>query len=231
MNKTVHPFDIVTKSTKYSYQYPAPGKCPVCDVGTDAEVLSSFSVETKTPGVHHVFTLFFCHSCESCFIGLYRSYPVQKNVINNLSLLGYTPRSQFISSFSDSIQQLSPKFVEIYNQSEKAEQWGLNEICGMGYRKALEFLIKDFAISISPDKEDDIKSKLLKPCIDTYIENDKIKDLAIASAWLGNDETHYTRKHEDYSVEHLKKFISSTVAYIDLELNYMDACNLINHGN
>lgn len=229
MKKTITPINISTKSTDFIFQYSTPGMCPVCNTGTNAEVLSSFSVETQHPDIYNVFILFFCHSCESCFLGAYQSYPVDRMTEVDLSLLGYSPKSECVSTFSDNVQRLSPKFVEIYKQSEKAEQWGLTEICGMGYRKALEFLIKDFAIAVSPDKENDIKSKLLKQCIDAYIKNDKIKNLAIASAWIGNDETHYTRKNEDYNVEHLKKFISSTVAYIDLELNCMEAYNLINH--
>lgn len=74
----------------------------------------------------------------------------------------------------------------------------------MGYRKSLEFLIKDYAIAFHPDKETDIVKSQLSPCINEYIDNKRIKSLATASAWIGNDETHYTRKHEDYNVEHLK---------------------------
>jgi hypothetical protein len=33
--------------------------------------------------------------------------------------------------------------VEIAQQASDAEQYGLDQIAGVGYRKALEFLIKD----------------------------------------------------------------------------------------
>ena len=113
--------------------------------------------------------------------------------------------------FSDNIKSLSPDFCKIYNESYRAEQQGLTEICGMGYRKALEFLIKDYAISLNPNNSEEIKRKMLGQCINDYMENDKLKALARASSWLGNDETHYVRQNIDYSLKDLKNFISATV--------------------
>ena len=112
--------------------------------------------------------------------------------------------------------------------TESAENMGLSEICGLGYRKALEFLIKDYGILFHPDDEEKIKNMALSPCINTYIDNPRIKTLATASAWIGNDETHYVRKHEDYNLEHLKIFISATVSFINSELSYLKAEQLLN---
>lgn len=137
------------------------------------------------------------------------------------------PAITTISTFSDRIEKISPKFIEIYHQSEIAENTGLIEICGMGYRKALEFLVKDYAIAFNPDNESEIRNSNLSPCISNFIDNKRIKSLAMASAWIGNDETHYTRKHEDYDVGHLKLFISAVVSHIDSELAYRMAERLL----
>lgn len=48
--------------------------------------------------------------------------------------------------FSDIINEISPGFVKIYNQAHEAEIRLLDDIVGGGYRKALEFLIKDICI-------------------------------------------------------------------------------------
>ena len=56
--------------------------------------------------------------------------------------------------FSDTIKEISPSFTDIYNQAYGAFQLGLNHVCGMGFRKALEFLIKDYAIRKRPDAEE-----------------------------------------------------------------------------
>ena len=72
-----------------------------------------------------------------------------------------------------------------------------------------------------------IESASLSACISTYINNEKIKTLARASAWIGNDETHYVRKHQNYNVQDLKRFINTVVAFIEYEHNYTEALNLL----
>ena len=92
------------------------------------------------------------------------------------------------------------------------------QICGVGYRKALEFLIKDYLIKKIPRDEEIIKKKLLKDCIKDHIDSTKIKTIAEKAAWLGNDETHYVRKWEDKDLTDLKNLINITVHYILMEL-------------
>ena len=99
----------------------------------------------------------------------------------------------------------------------------------MGYRKALEFLIKDYAISLKSNESDKISKMTLSQVIDEFIDNKKIKTLARASAWIGNDETHYQRKHENYDVNHLKSFIQATVSTIDSDLEVIKAEKLLNN--
>ena len=96
----------------------------------------------------------------------------------------------------------------------------------MGYRKALEFLIKDYAIHFNLAEAETIKEQALAQCIKTYIDNPKIKTLAERSAWLGNDEVHYVRKHPDFDINDLKRFIDTCVNYIEMELN-LEQCNSI----
>ena len=72
-------------------------------------------------------------------------------------------------------------------------------------------------------------SSFLGNCINDFIDNEKIKTLAKASAWLGNDETHYTRKHQNYNVQDLKRFIKATVAYIECELSFTEAFDFLNN--
>jgi hypothetical protein len=167
-------------------------------------------------------SLFFCPACELCFVGIYTG-----DTTNGFKFSHIFPTSKTTTSFPQELQSLSPQFVKIYNQSEKAEQAGLDEICGLGYRKALEFLIKDFAIKMQPDEEDSIKAKLLAKCIENHIDHPKIQATAKASAWIGNDEAHYIRKHEDYNLTHLKMFITATVSYIQSELTLQIATDLL----
>ena len=80
--------------------------------------------------------------------------------------------------FDERIINLSPQFDKIYNQALAAESSMLDEIAGLGYRKALEFLIKDFAIHEHPNEKESIKVKPLAQCIKSYIANESITTLA-----------------------------------------------------
>ena len=137
------------------------------------------------------------------------------------------PMNYFKQTFSPEIEQLSPNFVSIYNDALQEESLGMTSICGMGYRKALEFLVKDFAISNNPYAEKAISKSPLAQCIDNYIESPRLKALAKASAWLGNDETHYVKKHPEYGTSELKTFINAFVTFIDSELAYKNAQTLL----
>ena len=96
----------------------------------------------------------------------------------------------------------------------------LDQICGVGYRKALEFLIKDYLISKASDEHiiNSIKSTLLSNCIKKYVQNENIKNVAERATWLGNDETHYVRIWADKDVTNLKHLIDLTVRWIENEV-------------
>ena len=123
-------------------------------------------------------------------------------------------------SFSSIILDISPSFNTIYNQAFYADQIGLNQICGVGYRKALEFLVKDYLISQSSDEayKEIIKNKFLGNCIQDDVANEQIKVVAQRAVWLGNDETHYTRIWHDKNVSHLKQLIELVIRWIENEV-------------
>lgn len=152
---------------------------------------------------------------------------------NKHFVLGYSSFSQGFTTvqpnsvpiqkqFSETINHISPDFLVIYNQAFCAEQLSLNQICGVGYRKALEFLIKDYLLSsISEDdteKRERIKNKFLGNCIAEDVVNEQIKIVAKRAVWLGNDETHYVRKWTEKDVSHLKQLIELTVRWIESEI-------------
>ncbi|MFR5472135.1 MAG: hypothetical protein ACLTG7_11415 [Romboutsia sp.] len=107
--------------------------------------------------------------------------------------------------------------MEIYGQAKQAEEVGLDQVCGVAYRKALEFLIKDYCCKKKPEEEENIKKKFLSNVIKEYVDNPNIKMLAERAAWLGNDETHYIRKWESHDIKVLIKLIDLTCSWINLE--------------
>jgi hypothetical protein len=151
--------------------------------------------------------------CNKFFIANYIALKADYLCINYLE-----PKYPNITYFSDEISSISPKFIEIYNQSLAAETYNLSSIVGIGLRKGLEYLIKDYLISKYKDKEEEIINKFLGNCISTYINDLKIKSCAERSVWLGNDETHYLKKWENKDIEDLKTLIQLTIYWIESEI-------------
>ena len=96
----------------------------------------------------------------------------------------------------------------------------------MGYRKAVEQLVKDYLTQKFPEKSDAIKSESLGDSI-KRITLPSIQALAKASTWLGNDYVHLVNKHPDYDMEEMKKFIRALAASINQENTLQEAMKFI----
>jgi hypothetical protein len=153
-------------------------------------------------------------SCQVLFIAQYERHHQNAAVYNWKRSVPF----EFIpTTLTETIKSVSPDFCEIYGQAEKAEQHGLSLVAGPGYRKALEFLIKDYACGLHGDKKAEIEKMLLGACIAEYVKSEQIKQIAKRAVWLGNDETHYVRKWADKDLNDLKKLISLTLHWIEAE--------------
>lgn len=224
MNITRKCQNLSKESFSYQFSFDNICTCPRCQ--TPIQCLEITPVLYTHKEDNYVTLFNFCHHCKLCFMTTFsvREYEDEYGNVNEdflvpIKQIASEPITPDTKNFSQTLTEISPSFVEIYNQAHQAEIYSLNHIAGMGYRKALEFLIKDYAIHFNQTKEDSIKNQSLAQCINTYIDNLKIKDLAEKSVWLGNDETHYVRKHPDYDINDLKTFIDTCVNYIDMELN------------
>lgn len=213
-------------SSTCDFQIQLPRKCPICSTAHASSPVCSGYLHGRY-GDAKLYSMFFCPSCESAFFVSYRVTDDYSNYSKTCgTIIAQYPNPSTTTPFSEEISILSPKFVEIYHQSEIAESTNLTEICGIGYRKALEFLVKDFAIHEHPEDKEIIEKKLLSQCIKNYIDDDRIKTLAERSAWIGNDEAHYVRKQEDRDVSDLKNFIKAIVYFIGMILVTEDAASI-----
>lgn len=162
-----------------------------------------------------LFLHLFCTNCKKSITISYKFEPGKPatEVIDSI------PHGIKKTDFETVIQNISPSFVKIYHEAEAAESHSLFEIAGMGYRKAFEFLIKDFAITSNPDDQNKIiESPLAKCIIEKYIQNPKIIEIFKRTVWLGNDQTHYDKKFEDLGLTDLKKLMELSVYHITLML-------------
>ncbi len=189
-----------------------PNECPICHRGIDVRIIEVYRKDILANVAQIVFQCPY-QDCLRFFIGYYRINPH-----DYYDLVGVLPILPEERQFSDIIKSISPLFVNIYNESSYAEQLDLQNICGVGYRKALEFLIKDYAISLATTETQKqcIKEEYLGDVIKDYIDYESIKENAERAAWLGNDETHYVRLWGDKELSDLKNLIELTITWIDL---------------
>jgi hypothetical protein len=187
-----------------------PDECPICHCKVTPNVL--FCKRGGRVYGAYCEVLYECPNsqCGEIFIG-YFSYFIPHQ------LFGTRPWEPVQATFSQYIKDVSPTFCEIYDQAHKAEEYSLLQVCGVGYRKALEFLIKDYLIGKHADDEAAIKAKPLGRCIDDYVEDPNTKAVAKRAIWLGNDETHYQRLWIDKDLSDLKTLIRLVLHYIEVE--------------
>lgn len=208
------------------FKYEPETICPICKGKLLPAAISSMIYEKQD--VNYACVLNYCAGCNNPFISTYKlSTPLDSGVTcTSAGLIGSEPKRFTKQEFDLKVSNLSPQFDKIYNQALAAENAELDEIAGLGYRKALEFLIKDFAIHEHPNDSETIKTSPLSRCIKNYIDADHIKTLAERSTWIGNDEAHYVRKQEDRDISDMKAFIQATVYFIAMVLITEDASSM-----
>lgn len=192
-----------------------PDFCPLCHRSIHPKLV----IVTARIDEQSAQAIFQCtnHSCQQLFIA---SYTFSGKTANRVEYTygSSAPIRARHHSFPEVVKNISPIFCTIYNQVEHAESQKLDQMVGIGLRKALEFLVKDFAQSEHPDKIDSIQKSNLGPCIDKYIIDQNVKQCAKRAAWLGNDETHYIRKWGDKDIADLKLLVKLTVNWLE---NYL----------
>lgn len=197
-----------------AYYDQVPDTCPICHCSIAPRLIGAILAGEPRSGQLHV--LFQCTKieCQTAFVGIYKHMPHNKTA-DYYHLQAVRPKTPRAASFSEPITTLSPTFVEVYNQSVAAEAFELGQLVGIGLRKALEFLIKDFAIKKNSDKEEEIRKAFLGIVIKNYITDPNVQQVAARATWLGNDETHYTRRWEDKDISDLKVLVKLTVNWIE----------------
>lgn len=210
-----------------------PTECPICHTPMCPEYLQQFykrSLDRK----EYVVLFFQCKACNEIYAisyqlfktpdGCYKSNNSQlvtelTSISHQVPLIPPLPKNLLSDNFQ--------RFQDVYSDACTADSLGLKEVAGMGIRKATEFLIKDFLIYRFEKEEDKekVKNDSMIQCI-RKLENQKLLTLAERCAWLGNDETHYVKKHTDHDLQDLKRFFFALIQYIDNEFTLEEALQI-----
>ena len=200
-----------------------PDKCPICH--TNIVPIEHMGLVIDEESLQYFFQ---CpkSECRACFISDYYGSVTSTGGINWYYQKSEPMRPQQ-ADVPETILPVSKQFIKVYNQALASDAMGLSELTGIGLRKALEYLIKDYAVYQSTrrlDKENDareikeiqdkIHNTFLGQCIKDYIDDDRIRSTAERAAWLGNDEAHYIKRWKR-SVDDLKMLIAITLNWMD----------------
>ena len=189
--------------------------CPICHTSLHPKVIGAIVDSAKPPAWAQIAFQCTCHTCLHLFVSSYQPVREAKALQVNFVFVSSAPLEPQPAQFSEEIRGLSPTFVEISNQALAAEAAGLHQLTGIGLRKALEFLVKDFAAARHPSEREAILSTTLAACIKKYLDDARLKECAKRAAWLGNDEAHYLRRWEASDVDDLKLLIRLSVNWME----------------
>ena len=206
--------------------------CKICQ-----KVTSPIKIDDQTNEIdfnhYRLCVIRYCLQCNHYFIDEFdvtREGGIYSETSYNLTPLKVKPELPSDIPISDDVELVSPIGKQIYVQALKAEHEQLDHIAGIGYRKALEFFIKDFSILNNQDDKDKIIKIPLKQVIEEYINDEDLKTFALASTYIGNDEGHFYRKNPDKDLTHLKKYLHGFIYYMEKHLTLFDAQELVNRS-
>lgn len=189
-----------------------PETCPVC--GHDIELIRVKWVHARNGN----FYMCACPRRQCRAVFLY--------VLDSNGEIKSFPDSNLANDIPEGVLNSFPDFKEVYLQAKKAEMFNLDSMYGMAYRRALEFLVKEYLIKFGIKTRKEAYDMQLHSAID-FLDNNDIKNLAKASSWLGNDQAHTVKKWPEYDVDDLKSFIVAFASFVSFKINAKKANDLI----
>lgn len=216
-----------------------PDACPHCHYAGKQIVANADVVWLRRLQEHDLWLMMKCprNECGKPYFAVFAEPPFSMRMPGDDTYkLNYvTPASAQKHQRHSDIQKISPDFYEILDQSAGAERYRLPLIAGAGYRKALEYLVKDYvlapyrkqlreakegadtnAIEATVAEMKTILNRNLggKNGVIALIPDAKLQAVAERAVWLGNDEIHYTRKWDDKDIGDLKTIIGMVINLI-----------------
>lgn len=196
----------------YNFPLRKPMLCPLCGAFQDG-IIASRSIHPGPAGSEIGVVGYKCTFCAEKYIVIYRIDKESK--IANFAAFYPPPGGGYKNEI---LADTSPRFISSYNQALHAENCGDIELAAIGYRQALECLVKDYAIhELGVDREKVIK-KSLCDAISEYLGEQELLATADVVRILGNDYAHYERKYPEHDFELLKRYMEIFIKLVETKL-------------
>lgn len=209
-----HTFD--NTGSPFWFQLDKPTLCPICNAYVDSTKIASrlFTRETMP---HFGVVQYRCQHCKESYLVTYEIDTDAKTT----RVAAFLP-SRTVTYKNEIIEKFSEGFIRYYNQAQRAEFAGDVELAATGYRTALEFLVKDYAVSELHEDREKVGKKSLFDAIADYLGEKDLVSTADVVRIIGNDYTHYERKYPEGDLDLLKR-------YLDIFIRLVETKYLIAH--
>lgn len=210
--KTVKCNVVFNRSGKdFDFLLQKPLVCPYCDAYEDGTKLDAklFSL-----GNNHYYgaVSYTCTCCCKIYLVVYEIDTFEK-VSECRIILPQTTRGYQ----NERLNELSPRFIDMYNQAFRAEQIGDIDLAAIGFRNALECLVKDFAINELQKPKEEVVRKKLYNAIGDYLDSSLVSTADVVRI-LGNDYAHYERRYDQHDFDVLKGYMQIFIHLIETKL-------------
>ena len=186
-----------------------PENCPLCHHHIDPRRLTANATSSDNTAVDFAFQ---CPraECRHVFVGQYRLGPD-----GEYDLLSVSPLTARREDFSPEIRAFCPPFVEVHHQAQEAEARGLHQLAAMGFRNALELLVKEHAMREDPEAAEAIWTMPLGACVARYVADPTIQACAARAAWLDDGDALHLRHWESRDPTELRTLVRLTVNWLE----------------
>lgn len=210
-------------------------QCPICHYHIVPKPVTNYPVEKNNPKDRVV--VFWCSHCSHIYSVLYKDlYITPFNTVAQLKNESfqlpavdscYTPYRSAAPDLPETFNKPEfAKFKQAYEDLCWAKDYQIEGLVGMAYRRALEYLIKDFLISkgyISEYKDipKENLANLILSMDDNFVDN-----CSYVVNKLSNDYVHYEDEHPERNHIDIAKFFEAVLKKIGEYLVNEEALNL-----
>jgi hypothetical protein len=208
---------IAFNSTRYfTGTYEKPMTCPHCGYGTDGTI-TNYSLFANNENAYVAISI-RCTHCNRLFLAIYEGKPPIKGNIDSehLNFIRCIPSDSGVPA-PENLETLSPRFAELHHQAQVAVEHDLYDLAAIGYRCALEVLVKDSAIEELKEPPEVVKKMKLERALAKYLKQEKLLKTADVVRFLGNDHAHYEKRYPELEFPVLLKYYNMFLQMIDVE--------------
>ncbi|BBA52033.1 hypothetical protein FV113G1_23830 [Fusobacterium varium] len=192
-------------------EYEVENCCPHCGIYNDPIKINDLQNFSTKDGLKVFVILFKTSCCQKVFSSF---YIYDQLAFRTKHIFTYPSVKPHV--FDKGLQEVSPNFIKIFNQSKAAEDLGNFELACIGYRTSIEFLLKDFLIRVRKEDENKISKMKLYDVISLFEEKEISISADVVRAF-GNDKTHYIAKY-DFEISQVKTYLKFLIDAIVKEI-------------